>query len=68
MDDFRLGPISPADSYGDRQTNDPRNRRKAKPSTQELEAEDEIVLAEPEGSGDGGTEDYYTPSGRGKPE
>jgi hypothetical protein len=67
MDDFRLDPVAPSGSYGDRQQPGPGKRRKLKPPADEPAIEDEIVLAEPgESEGESENGDYYSPSGGSK--
>jgi hypothetical protein len=71
MDDFRLDPISQADSYRGRPESGLGDRKKAKQPKDQAAAEDEVVLAEsgatgPQGEGSGGMEDYYSPSERTK--
>jgi hypothetical protein len=72
MDDFRLDPISPYDSYRDRQPSDSGDRRKPKPPKSQTAAEDEVILTDagatdPRAEGGAAIEDYYAPSDRTKP-
>jgi hypothetical protein len=65
MDDFRVGSISPFDSYRDQPAE--ANRKKLKPRKDESSVEDEVVLGHSEAtSGEakasGAGQDYYTPS------
>ena len=71
MDDFRLGPISPYDSYRDHPPSDSGDRKKAKRPKDQTAGEDEVILAQsgaadPQAEGGAGMEDYYSPSDRTK--
>jgi hypothetical protein len=73
MDDFRLDPISPYDSYrDDRQPSASGDRRKPKPPKSQTAGEDEVILNEsgangPTDEAGAAIEDYYSPSDRTKP-
>jgi hypothetical protein len=65
MDDFRVGSISPVDSYREQPAE--ANRKKLRPRKDQSPGEDEVVLEHAEAAGEEAEEsgvgkDYYTPS------
>ena len=66
MDDFRLGPISPYDSYRDHPPSNSGDRKKAKRPKDRTAGEDEVILAQsgaadPQADDSAGMEDYTRP-------
>jgi hypothetical protein len=68
MDDFRLDPVSPADSYRDRQPSGSGDRKKYKQPADAAAVEDEVIRVEPgDPQVEGAAQDYYSPSARARP-